>query len=101
MRLLRAGVPAGPILTVGEALGNPQLAAREFVMEDKAVGYRNIGTPIRMDRTPGALRRVPPRFGEHNREVLREAGFSADEIDAGCGPCRVRNARLGLSVRGT
>ena len=82
MRMLRAGVPAGPILTVGEALGNPQLAAREFVMEDKAVGYRNIGTPTRMDRTPGALRRVPPRFGEHNREVLREAGFSADEIDA-------------------
>lgn len=82
MRLLRAGVPAGPILTVGEALGNPQPAAREFVMEDKAVGYRNIGTPIRMDRTPGALRRVPPRFGEHNGEVLREAGFSADEIDA-------------------
>lgn len=82
LRLLRAGVPAGPILSMGEALSNPQLAAREFVMEDKAVGYRNIGTPIRMGRTPGALRRVPPRFGEHNRKVLREAGFSADEIDA-------------------
>lgn len=82
MRLLRAGVPAGPILTMGEALSNPQLAAREFVMEDKAAGYRNIGTPIRLSRTPGALRRVPPRFGEHNREVLRETGFSDAEIDA-------------------
>ncbi len=82
MLLLRAGIPAGPILTMGEALSNPQLAARGFVMEDKRVGYRNIGTPIRFSRTPGALRRVPPRFGEHNREVLRDTGFSDAEIDA-------------------
>ena len=31
--------------------------------------------------TPGAIRRLPPRFGEHSVEVLREWGFSEQEID--------------------
>jgi crotonobetainyl-CoA:carnitine CoA-transferase CaiB-like acyl-CoA transferase len=43
---------------------------------------RTVNTPIRLGfaspRTPGP----PPAVGQHNDEVLREAGFSADEIDA-------------------
>lgn len=82
LTLLKAGVPAGAVLSIGEALSHPQVAARELVIEDPSIGFRTVGTPIKMSRTPGGLHQRPARFGEHNRVVLREAGFSDDEIDA-------------------
>jgi formyl-CoA transferase len=38
--------------------------------------------PIKFSRTPGAITRTPPRYGEHGRAVLREHGYSEAEIDA-------------------
>lgn len=38
--------------------------------------------PATFSRTPGEIRRLPPRLGEHSREVLRETGFSEAEIEA-------------------
>jgi crotonobetainyl-CoA:carnitine CoA-transferase CaiB-like acyl-CoA transferase len=40
------------------------------------------GFPIRFSRTPSTVRRGAPLVGEHSREVLTEAGFSAEAIDA-------------------
>ena len=37
--------------------------------------------PTTYSLTPGEIRRLQPRLGEHSVEVLREAGFSAAEID--------------------
>lgn len=39
------------------------------------------GTAIKLDETPGGVRRRAPLLGEHSREVLAEAGFAPDEID--------------------
>jgi crotonobetainyl-CoA:carnitine CoA-transferase CaiB-like acyl-CoA transferase len=58
------------------------LAARGLVVEDASIGFRTVGSPIRMSRTPPALHQRPARFGEHSRAVLREAGFTDAEIDA-------------------
>ncbi|MFO1188250.1 MAG: CoA transferase [Alphaproteobacteria bacterium] len=80
IRLLTAGVPAAPVLEIPEILAHPQVKAREMVLE-AGDGYRAIGMPIKMSRTPGKLRRMPPIYGEHNREVLREAGFDDSAID--------------------
>ena len=44
--------------------------------------YRGSGTPIKMSRTPGELRRTPPPFAEHAREILAEHGYSEEEIAA-------------------
>ena len=77
-RLLRLGLPAGPVLHVDEALGSAHAAAREMVTE---LGeYRGVGTPIKMSRTPGGTRRPPPKFAEHAAEVLGEHGYTAVEI---------------------
>jgi formyl-CoA transferase len=76
--LLREGLPAGPVLAIDEALAAPHTAARDMVIERD--GYRAVGTPIKFSRTKGETRSVPPRFGEHAREVLEEAGYSGAEI---------------------
>lgn len=79
-RLLEAGVPAGPLNTVAEALDEPQTAVREMRIE--VDGYKGIGSPIKLSGNPAALRRLPPDFGADTDAVLGEAGFNADEIAA-------------------
>ncbi len=84
-RLLRAGLPAGPVLAVDEAVAAPHTAARAMVTEmptDDGGTYRALGTPIKLSRTPGGTRAPPPRFGEHGAEVLAGLGYTEDEIEA-------------------
>jgi crotonobetainyl-CoA:carnitine CoA-transferase CaiB-like acyl-CoA transferase len=79
-RLLEAGVPAGPLNNVQEALDDPQTAARGMRIETE--GYKGMGSPIKLSQTPPSLRRLPPDFGHDTDGVLAEAGFSADDIQA-------------------
>ena len=78
LRLIRGGVPAGPVLWTDEATGAPHTAHREMVTE---LGeYRGLGTPIKLSRTPGGTRAAPPRFGEHGADILARHGYGAEEI---------------------
>jgi formyl-CoA transferase len=78
--LLASGIPAGPILDMEGILNLDHTRHREMVVEG-AGGYRGTGIPIKFDRTPGAVRNPPPRFGENGREVLAKSGFSESEIE--------------------
>jgi formyl-CoA transferase len=80
-RMLAAGLPAGPVRHVDEALAAPHTAHRGMVTET-GDGYRGLGTPIKLSRTPGGTRAAPPRFAEHTEEVLARHGFSEAEIAA-------------------
>ena len=80
-----AGIPAGPVNSIGEMLADPHVLAREMVIETVhpvAGPTKALGLPIKFTGTPGGVRRPAPRLGEHTREVLREAGFADAEIDA-------------------
>jgi formyl-CoA transferase len=79
-RMLAAGLPAGPVLNVDEAMAVDHTAHRHMVTELGA--YRALGTPIKLSRTPGGTRSAPPRFNEHGEAVLRGCGFSEAEIAA-------------------
>jgi crotonobetainyl-CoA:carnitine CoA-transferase CaiB-like acyl-CoA transferase len=82
-RMSEVGIPAGPINTVGEIMEDPHIHAREMVVELTHPEYgplRVLGIPIKLSGTPGVVENAPPRFGEHNREVLSELGYSAGEI---------------------
>jgi crotonobetainyl-CoA:carnitine CoA-transferase CaiB-like acyl-CoA transferase len=39
-----------------------------------------LGIPMKLSSTPGVVENAPPKFGEHNKEVLTNLGFSEDEI---------------------
>ncbi|MFZ4806142.1 MAG: CaiB/BaiF CoA transferase family protein [Hyphomicrobiaceae bacterium] len=83
--LEQAGVPAGPVLSVTEMHAHPQTIARNMVPEvthPVAGTVKTIGLPVKFSATPGAVTRPGPLFGQHTREVLAEAGLTADEIEA-------------------
>jgi crotonobetainyl-CoA:carnitine CoA-transferase CaiB-like acyl-CoA transferase len=80
-----AGVPAGPVNTVGDALSDPQVLARGMVVELKhprAGVTRALGLPIKFSSTPGSIGRPAPLFGEHTREILVELGYEDGDIAA-------------------
>ena len=83
-----AGVPAGPVASIGEMLKHPQTRARDMVIEveHKELGtVRSLGTPVKMSAsTPesgAGKRRGAPTLGQHTREVMLEAGFRDVEVD--------------------
>ncbi len=83
-RLEEAGVPAGPVLDVGQMHTDPQALAREMIVETThptAGKVAAIGLPIKFSETPGSIRRAAPVLGQHTREVLREHGFTDAEAD--------------------
>jgi crotonobetainyl-CoA:carnitine CoA-transferase CaiB-like acyl-CoA transferase len=77
-RMIRSGIPAGPLLAVDETMSAAHTEARDMVVD--LDGYRGLGTPIKLSRTPGGFRRKPPRFGEHTDAVLHEHGYSPEQI---------------------
>jgi crotonobetainyl-CoA:carnitine CoA-transferase CaiB-like acyl-CoA transferase len=82
-RLEQAGVPAGPVLEVGQMHADPQALAREMIVETEhptAGHVKSIGLPVKFSDTPGGVRRAAPLFGQDTREVLRDYGFSDGEI---------------------
>jgi succinate---hydroxymethylglutarate CoA-transferase len=83
-KLRAAGVPCGPINSVGEALSDPHTLAREMVRSVRhptAGELKMLGIPFRLNGTPAAIRRAPPLLGQHTEEVLgEELGMSAARI---------------------
>jgi crotonobetainyl-CoA:carnitine CoA-transferase CaiB-like acyl-CoA transferase len=80
-----AGVPAGPVHDIGEALTHPQTRARGMVVDlahPEAGPTRALGCPLHFSATPTRIDRPAPRLGEHTREILRDAGYADAEIDA-------------------
>ena len=77
--LMKNGVPSGAVQEVPDVMEHPHTKHRNMVWEKD--GYRNVGNPIKLSRTPPAVRSKPRKFGVDTRAVLAERGFSAAEID--------------------
>lgn len=73
-----------PVNDYEQVVADPQVAHNGVVMEvehAQAGKVRLMAHPVRYNGKAPALRRQPPRLGEHTREVLAEAGYAAQEIE--------------------
>ncbi len=79
-----AGVPVGPVNRIGDMLADPQVAAREMVVEvehPRAGRMKTLGAPIKFSATPAAVSRPAPLLGEHTDEVLAGLAYSPGDIE--------------------
>jgi crotonobetainyl-CoA:carnitine CoA-transferase CaiB-like acyl-CoA transferase len=82
-RLTAADVPCGSIWKIHEIVEHPQLKHRDVLQTiDSRYGpMRLVGAGFRMEHGSPSIDREPPLIGEHTDEVLKEAGYSAEDIE--------------------
>ena len=79
-RLVAAGVPAAIVQDVAQVAAHPQTAALGIL--EALTGGTAVAPPFSLDGERPRYGSAPPLLGEHSAEVLREVGYSAEEIDA-------------------
>jgi len=79
IELMKGGVPSGAVLEVPDVMEHPHTKHRGMVWEKD--GYRNVGNPVKLSRTPAGVRSKPKKFGTDTKAVLAEVGYSLADID--------------------
>jgi crotonobetainyl-CoA:carnitine CoA-transferase CaiB-like acyl-CoA transferase len=77
-----AGVPCGPVLTLGEVYQHPQVQARAMDIEVQhpiAGSIHTIGFPVKYSSTPGQMYRPAPVLGQHTFVMLESLGYSSEQ----------------------
>ena len=81
-RFQEQGLMVAPVQDYEDLRHDPQVAANGYVQDVERPGEDPIpmvGVPVRLSKTPGRIRSMAPRLGEHSREILHEHGFGEDE----------------------
>ncbi|KQB34172.1 CaiB/BaiF CoA transferase family protein [Acidiplasma aeolicum] len=76
------GIPCSRVNKISDVIMDKQLNYREMI-KDVHFGNKNIkmlNSPFKMSETPGGIRLMSPRLGEHSREILKNLGFSDEKI---------------------
>jgi crotonobetainyl-CoA:carnitine CoA-transferase CaiB-like acyl-CoA transferase len=73
-------IPASLVADVAEVIKQPQAQARDMIVHTGVENVYSAGLPIKLDRTPGSIRRRAPSPGEHNEEILAELRAARDGL---------------------
>jgi crotonobetainyl-CoA:carnitine CoA-transferase CaiB-like acyl-CoA transferase len=74
-------VAFAPVKTLREGLDDPQVRHRQMVVEDVR-GWEHIGLPIKYEDEPGRIDFDLPDLGEHSEDILRDLGYTDNELAA-------------------
>ncbi|MBM4442756.1 MAG: CoA transferase [Candidatus Rokubacteria bacterium] len=78
-----AGVPSAPIQRMDQVMQDAQTRESGILVSaphPRIPDYQSIGLPIQWDGARPGVRRVPPRLGEHDADVLTWLGYTLDDI---------------------
>jgi crotonobetainyl-CoA:carnitine CoA-transferase CaiB-like acyl-CoA transferase len=71
------GIPSSEVATLADVAEQEQALAREMIVATGVEGVRTAGIPLKLDRTPGSVRRPPPELGADTDAVLSERAGTA------------------------
>jgi len=77
-------IPCTTINSVDKVVANPQVLARDMIVEVEhpVIGAQKLaGIPIKFSKTPGTIHKPAPTLGEDNEKILKELGFSSEEVE--------------------
>ena len=83
--LNEAGVFCSLVQDYADLADDPQVLANGYIVDvtrEDAPPVRMVSTPVQLSRSPAHIRGVAPELGQHTEEVLLEAGYSWEEIEA-------------------
>jgi crotonobetainyl-CoA:carnitine CoA-transferase CaiB-like acyl-CoA transferase len=79
-----ASIPCGPVNTIEQVAADPQIAARDMIVEvrhPESGNFRVVNSPVKLSRTPAQVERGAPDLGEDTEKILAEVlGFSQAKI---------------------
>lgn len=85
-KLNDSGIPCGPINKISEAISDPQVLARDMIVEvtnTRGESFMVPGNPVKLSETPCEVEKGAPLLGEHNREILQKfLGLRDEEINS-------------------
>ncbi len=83
-KLEEGHVPAGPINSISQVLSDPQVLARNMLLElaHPVAGLVKVpGSPVKLSDTPAEVKAPAPVLGQHNDEILASLGYSVQQIE--------------------